>query len=202
MPRGLRLPGLGKPVRSVLPPITLPLPMGQALSWVPVQLTSHVPSHVWPSPKYLTLEQLKAMWGASPTPTAPAPGLPAWASASQDLVPTTCLPPVLPSSSSFASVTASPKVGGLCVPGTRGAPCVWVWASAHPALSSRPTPGDCSVPVGSGRQRHRHSACLWSGVCAFLSALSTFAATVFSLFFSSLHALLPSFLPLRSCVFS
>ncbi|XP_073095775.1 pleckstrin homology-like domain family B member 1 isoform X20 [Manis javanica] len=66
--------------------------------------------------EYLTLEQLKAMWGASPTPTAPAPGLPAWASASQDLVPTTCLPPVLPSSSSFASVTASPKMEKLLLP--------------------------------------------------------------------------------------
>ncbi|XP_073095773.1 pleckstrin homology-like domain family B member 1 isoform X18 [Manis javanica] len=69
-----------------------------------------------PDSEYLTLEQLKAMWGASPTPTAPAPGLPAWASASQDLVPTTCLPPVLPSSSSFASVTASPKMEKLLLP--------------------------------------------------------------------------------------
>ncbi|XP_057346593.1 pleckstrin homology-like domain family B member 1 isoform X11 [Manis pentadactyla] len=66
--------------------------------------------------RYLTLEQLKAMWGASPTPTAPAPSLPVWASASQDLVPTTCLPPVLPSSSSFASVTASPKMENLLLP--------------------------------------------------------------------------------------
>ncbi|XP_057346595.1 pleckstrin homology-like domain family B member 1 isoform X13 [Manis pentadactyla] len=66
--------------------------------------------------EYLTLEQLKAMWGASPTPTAPAPSLPVWASASQDLVPTTCLPPVLPSSSSFASVTASPKMENLLLP--------------------------------------------------------------------------------------
>ncbi|XP_057346594.1 pleckstrin homology-like domain family B member 1 isoform X12 [Manis pentadactyla] len=69
-----------------------------------------------PDSEYLTLEQLKAMWGASPTPTAPAPSLPVWASASQDLVPTTCLPPVLPSSSSFASVTASPKMENLLLP--------------------------------------------------------------------------------------
>lgn len=79
-----------------------------------------------PSPKYVTLEQLKAMWGTSPVPTAPAPGLPSWASASRDLVPTTCLPPVLPSSSSFASVTPSPQVGGLCVPATCGPWVVWL----------------------------------------------------------------------------
>ncbi|XP_054368222.1 pleckstrin homology-like domain family B member 1 isoform X7 [Mirounga angustirostris] len=71
------------------------------------------------SPKaqeYVTLEQLKAMWGASPVPTNPAPGLPFWASASRHLVPTTCLPPVLPSSSSSASLTPSPKMEELLLP--------------------------------------------------------------------------------------
>nr|XP_023500685.1 pleckstrin homology-like domain family B member 1 isoform X1 [Equus caballus] len=66
--------------------------------------------------EYVTLEQLKAMWGTLPMPTAPAPGLPLWASASWDLVPTTCLPPVLPSSSSFASITPSPKMEKLLLP--------------------------------------------------------------------------------------
>ncbi|XP_047610075.1 pleckstrin homology-like domain family B member 1 isoform X4 [Phacochoerus africanus] len=66
--------------------------------------------------EYVTLEQLKAMWGTSPGLTAPAPGLPPWASASQDLVPTTCLPPVLPSSSSLASVTPSPQMEKLLLP--------------------------------------------------------------------------------------
>nr|XP_031526304.1 pleckstrin homology-like domain family B member 1 isoform X17 [Vicugna pacos] len=66
--------------------------------------------------EYVTLEQLKAMWGTLPVPTAPAPGLPSWASASRDLVPTTCLPPVLPSSSSFASVTPSPQMEKLLLP--------------------------------------------------------------------------------------
>ncbi|XP_074213091.1 pleckstrin homology-like domain family B member 1 isoform X6 [Camelus bactrianus] len=69
-----------------------------------------------PDSEYVTLEQLKAMWGTSPVPTAPAPGLPSWASASRDLVPTTCLPPVLPSSSSFASVTPSPQMEKLLLP--------------------------------------------------------------------------------------
>ncbi|KFO31071.1 Pleckstrin homology-like domain family B member 1 [Fukomys damarensis] len=58
--------------------------------------------------EYVTLEQLKVMWGTSPMPPAPTPGWPPWASASRDLVPTTCLPPV-PPSSSFASITPSPK---------------------------------------------------------------------------------------------
>uniref|UniRef100_A0A7N5KF24 Pleckstrin homology-like domain family B member 1 n=1 Tax=Ailuropoda melanoleuca TaxID=9646 RepID=A0A7N5KF24_AILME len=69
-----------------------------------------------PDSEYVTLEQLKAMWGTSPMPTAPAPGLPFWASASRDLVPTTCLPPALPSSSSFASLTPSPKMEELLLP--------------------------------------------------------------------------------------
>uniref|UniRef100_A0A8C2W1W4 Pleckstrin homology like domain family B member 1 n=2 Tax=Chinchilla lanigera TaxID=34839 RepID=A0A8C2W1W4_CHILA len=56
------------------------------------------------------------MWGTSPVPPAPAPGWPPWASASRDLVPTTCLPPVLPSSSSFASITPSPKMEKLLLP--------------------------------------------------------------------------------------
>ncbi|XP_045338991.1 pleckstrin homology-like domain family B member 1 isoform X7 [Leopardus geoffroyi] len=66
--------------------------------------------------EYVTLEQLKAMWGTSPVPAAPVPGLPLWAPASRDLVPTTCLPPVLPSSSSFASITPSPKMEELLLP--------------------------------------------------------------------------------------
>ncbi|XP_019830454.1 pleckstrin homology-like domain family B member 1 isoform X5 [Bos indicus] len=66
--------------------------------------------------EYVTLEQLKVMWGTSPVPTGPAPGLPPWAPASQDLVPTTCLPPALPSSSSFASVTPSPQMEKLLLP--------------------------------------------------------------------------------------
>ncbi|XP_070329602.1 pleckstrin homology-like domain family B member 1 isoform X4 [Odocoileus virginianus] len=66
--------------------------------------------------EYVTLEQLKAMWGSSLVPTAPAPGLPPWAPASQDLVPTSCLPLALPSSSSFASVTPSPQMEKLLLP--------------------------------------------------------------------------------------
>ncbi|XP_077653073.1 pleckstrin homology-like domain family B member 1 isoform X22 [Urocitellus parryii] len=64
--------------------------------------------------EYVMLEQLKVLWGTSPTPPAPAPGLPPWASASRDLVPTTCLPPALPSS--FASITPSPKMEKLLLP--------------------------------------------------------------------------------------
>nr|XP_020142304.1 pleckstrin homology-like domain family B member 1 isoform X6 [Microcebus murinus] len=67
--------------------------------------------------EYVTLEQLKVTWGTSPVPPAPAPGLPPWASASRDLAPTTCLPPVLPSSSSsFASITPLPKMEKLLLP--------------------------------------------------------------------------------------
>ncbi|XP_078288939.1 pleckstrin homology-like domain family B member 1 isoform X6 [Panthera onca] len=66
--------------------------------------------------EYVTLEQLKAMWGTSPMPAAPVPGPPLWAPASRDLVPTTCLPPALPSSSSFASITPSPKMEELLLP--------------------------------------------------------------------------------------
>ncbi|XP_070329603.1 pleckstrin homology-like domain family B member 1 isoform X5 [Odocoileus virginianus] len=69
-----------------------------------------------PDSEYVTLEQLKAMWGSSLVPTAPAPGLPPWAPASQDLVPTSCLPLALPSSSSFASVTPSPQMEKLLLP--------------------------------------------------------------------------------------
>ncbi|XP_078195750.1 pleckstrin homology-like domain family B member 1 isoform X7 [Callithrix jacchus] len=65
--------------------------------------------------EYVTLEQLKVMRGTSPMPPAPVPGLPPWASASRDLVPTTCLPPMLPSSS-FASITPSPKMEKLLLP--------------------------------------------------------------------------------------
>uniref|UniRef100_A0A8C0PLV0 Pleckstrin homology-like domain family B member 1 n=1 Tax=Canis lupus familiaris TaxID=9615 RepID=A0A8C0PLV0_CANLF len=76
-----------------------------------VPLTQPASTQLCPkAQEYVTLEQLKVMWGTSPVPTAPAPGLPFWASASRDLVPTTCLPPVLPSSSSSASLTPSPKV--------------------------------------------------------------------------------------------
>ncbi|XP_058542908.1 pleckstrin homology-like domain family B member 1 isoform X6 [Neofelis nebulosa] len=69
-----------------------------------------------PDSEYVTLEQLKAMWGTSPMPASPVPGPPLWAPASRDLVPTTCLPPVLPSSSSFASITPSPKMEELLLP--------------------------------------------------------------------------------------
>ncbi|CAO2635308.1 Pleckstrin homology-like domain family B member 1 [Lemmus lemmus] len=48
-------------------------------------------------------------------PPAPSPGLPSWASASRDLVPITCLPPMLPSSS-FASITPSSKMEKLLLP--------------------------------------------------------------------------------------
>ncbi|XP_014640574.1 PREDICTED: pleckstrin homology-like domain family B member 1 isoform X6 [Ceratotherium simum simum] len=82
-----------------------------------VSLTPPASTQLCPkAQEYVTLEQLKAMWGTSPVPTAPAPGLPLWASASRDLVPTTCLPPVLPSSSSFASITPSPKMEKLLLP--------------------------------------------------------------------------------------
>nr|XP_058926023.1 pleckstrin homology-like domain family B member 1 isoform X2 [Kogia breviceps] len=66
--------------------------------------------------EYVTLEQLKAMWGTSPVPAAPSPGLPPWAPASQDLVPTTCLLPALPSSSSFASIPPSAQMEKLLLP--------------------------------------------------------------------------------------
>ncbi|XP_062951882.1 pleckstrin homology-like domain family B member 1 isoform X6 [Cynocephalus volans] len=66
--------------------------------------------------EYVTLEQLKVMWGILPMPPAPVPGLPPWASASRDLVPTTRLPPELPSSSSFASIMPSSKMEKLLLP--------------------------------------------------------------------------------------
>uniref|UniRef100_A0A8I3MZ04 Pleckstrin homology-like domain family B member 1 n=1 Tax=Canis lupus familiaris TaxID=9615 RepID=A0A8I3MZ04_CANLF len=82
-----------------------------------VPLTQPASTQLCPkAQEYVTLEQLKVMWGTSPVPTAPAPGLPFWASASRDLVPTTCLPPVLPSSSSSASLTPSPKMEELLLP--------------------------------------------------------------------------------------
>nr|XP_048272721.1 pleckstrin homology-like domain family B member 1 isoform X4 [Myodes glareolus] len=65
--------------------------------------------------EYVTLEQLKVMWGTSAMPPAPSPGLPSWASASRDLVPITRLPPMLPSSS-FASITPSSKMEKLLLP--------------------------------------------------------------------------------------
>ncbi|XP_052614201.1 pleckstrin homology-like domain family B member 1 isoform X4 [Peromyscus californicus insignis] len=68
-----------------------------------------------PGSEYVTLEQLKAMWGTSPMPPTPSPGLSSWASASQDLVPITCLPPMLPFSS-FASVTPSSQMEKLLLP--------------------------------------------------------------------------------------
>ncbi|XP_017738523.1 PREDICTED: pleckstrin homology-like domain family B member 1 isoform X13 [Rhinopithecus bieti] len=68
-----------------------------------------------PDSEYVMLEQLKVMRDTSPMPPAPVPGLSPWASASRDLVPTTCLPPMLPSSS-FASITPSPKMEKLLLP--------------------------------------------------------------------------------------
>ncbi|XP_062053129.1 pleckstrin homology-like domain family B member 1 isoform X7 [Lepus europaeus] len=66
--------------------------------------------------EYVTLEQLKVMWGSSAVAPAPAPGLPSWASASRDLVPTSSFAPVPPSSSSSASITPSPKMEKLLLP--------------------------------------------------------------------------------------
>ncbi|XP_041494381.1 pleckstrin homology-like domain family B member 1 isoform X4 [Microtus oregoni] len=68
-----------------------------------------------PDSEYVTLEQLKVMWGTSPMPPAPSPGLPSWASTSRHLVPITRLPPMLPSSS-FASITPSSKMEKLLLP--------------------------------------------------------------------------------------
>ncbi|XP_051012265.1 pleckstrin homology-like domain family B member 1 isoform X5 [Acomys russatus] len=65
--------------------------------------------------EYVTLEQLKAMWGASPMPPTPSPGPPSWASATQDLVPITRLPP-MPPSSSFTSIMPSSKMEKLLLP--------------------------------------------------------------------------------------
>ncbi|XP_029398664.1 pleckstrin homology-like domain family B member 1 isoform X7 [Mus pahari] len=64
--------------------------------------------------EYVTLEQLRVVWGTPPMPPRPSPGLPSWASASQDLAPITCLPPMLPSS--FASITRSSKMEKLLLP--------------------------------------------------------------------------------------
>nr|XP_051693617.1 pleckstrin homology-like domain family B member 1 isoform X15 [Oryctolagus cuniculus] len=66
--------------------------------------------------EYVTLEQLRVMWGSSSVAPAPAPGLPPWASASRDLVPTSSFAPVPPSSSSSASITPSPKMEKLLLP--------------------------------------------------------------------------------------
>ncbi|XP_040586079.1 pleckstrin homology-like domain family B member 1 isoform X1 [Mesocricetus auratus] len=68
-----------------------------------------------PGNEYVTLEQLKVMWGPSPVPPTPSPGLPSWASASRDLVPITCLPPRLPCSS-FASIRPSSEMEKLLLP--------------------------------------------------------------------------------------
>lgn len=83
------------------------------------------------------------MWGTSPVPAAPAPGLPPWAPASQDLVPTTCLLPALPSSSSFASIPPSAQVGGLCVPATRSPLVAWLCLCVlcPCAVASQPSAG-------------------------------------------------------------
>ncbi|KAH0519594.1 Pleckstrin homology-like domain family B member 1 [Microtus ochrogaster] len=81
-----------------------------------VPLTPPASSQLCPkAQEYVTLEQLKVMWGTSPMPPAPSPGLPFWASASRDLVPITRLPPMLPSSS-FASITPSSKMEKLLLP--------------------------------------------------------------------------------------
>lgn len=169
------------------------LPLGRATSWVPVPLTSCIPSRVRPSPKYVTLEQLKVMWGTSPVPTGPAPGLPPWAPASQDLVPTTCLPPALPSSSSFASVTPSPQVGGLCPRCPCGPLAAWLCLCvlAPDAVVSPPSASPrgalCARRAAAGWHRGWRGPCLWSGSCAlFLFAFSVFVATVSHCVFFSL----------------
>lgn len=95
------------------PSVLFPSPTVRAISWVLRPLIFCIPSCGCPSLKYVTLEQLRVVWGTPPMPPSPSPGLPSWASASQDLAPITCLPPMLPSS--FASITRSSKVGGLCV---------------------------------------------------------------------------------------
>lgn len=138
------------------------------------------------SPQYLPCEQLEAVWGAPSAPTVPAPGLPLWASASRDPVPTTCLPPGPSSSSSFASVTPAPKVGGPCAPATpspvpRGPVCVLLC----------PRPG----PAGSGRLAPPAHVCvLTASLCP-----RRVRSTVFSLVFSSFHVSFPpSLLPAPS----
>ncbi|XP_036048990.1 pleckstrin homology-like domain family B member 1 isoform X2 [Onychomys torridus] len=81
-----------------------------------VPLTPPAPTQLCPKAhEYVTLEQLKVMWGTSPMPPTPSPGMSSWASASRDLVPITRLPPTLPFSS-FASVTPSSKMEKLLLP--------------------------------------------------------------------------------------
>lgn len=151
-------------------------------------------------------------------PTAPAPGLPFWASASRDLVPATCLPPVLPSSSS-APLTPSPKVGGLCVPAMPGALLVWLCVSVSvshpcfPALSSRPAPGSAPCRWAlAGWHRGWHSTSLWSGSCVLTvplcprrvhsnCSLTVFLLLLFTLsFFPSLLPQLPVPPPIVACL--
>lgn len=133
--------------------LPFPSPVVRAMSWVLLPLTYCIPSCGWPPLKYVTLEQLKVMWGTSPKPPTPSPGLPSWVSASQDLVPITCLPPMLPCSS-FASITPSSKVGGLCVLATR---IPWLVltvcvAPVHWPLCFKPAEGLglCLMPAGAG----------------------------------------------------
>lgn len=170
--RTLTLPGSASHLCSVLPPS----PVDTALSSVPVLLTSYIPSSGWSSPKYVTLEQLRVMWGSSSVAPAPAPGLPPWASASRDLVPTSSFAPVPPSSSSSASITPSPKVGDLCV--LPSPPCDWRGSVCYPC---RPAPGECSA------LRALAGWCLmmlpWSGAvhALLLFAFSTRGAPVVSL---------------------
>ncbi|XP_051012260.1 pleckstrin homology-like domain family B member 1 isoform X1 [Acomys russatus] len=81
-----------------------------------VSLTPPASTQLCPkAQEYVTLEQLKAMWGASPMPPTPSPGPPSWASATQDLVPITRLPP-MPPSSSFTSIMPSSKMEKLLLP--------------------------------------------------------------------------------------
>jgi hypothetical protein len=55
---------------------------------------------------------------------------------------------VLPSSS-LASITPSPKVGGLCVLATPILLLAWLCLGVC-CPCSRPAQGECSVPVGPG----------------------------------------------------
>nr|XP_008248686.1 pleckstrin homology-like domain family B member 1 isoform X4 [Oryctolagus cuniculus] len=79
-------------------------------------ISPSAPTQPLPDSEYVTLEQLRVMWGSSSVAPAPAPGLPPWASASRDLVPTSSFAPVPPSSSSSASITPSPKMEKLLLP--------------------------------------------------------------------------------------
>lgn len=93
------------------------------------------------------------MWSTLPVPTAPAPGLPLWAFASRDLVPTTCLPLVLPFLLLRFYYTFTQGWWSMC--SCHSQPATGMTISVCFALltqlpSSRLALGECSLPVGSG----------------------------------------------------